>query len=280
MKHFSLKYFLLIIFIFPDSLFGQAGVTVTKPRLELSDANLIIQYDILNSQSSDFFIVWIEVSDAAGNKIKALSVNGDVGKDIKGGKNKRITWNFGNDSIYIDEDLFVEVKAEKVILKEETAKTIDVPETREETKTVKADESTTGMKEISKGNMILSSVALPGWGQTKTKKGKPYWIIGAAGYGCLTGSVLLNRSASSAYDDYKKSMDLAESNALFDKALQRNSVSKVMAYSAAGIWAADIIWVLVKPVKSPVTQKTGRLKIVPGFDPGSDVPLLSLTYKF
>jgi hypothetical protein len=276
MKGFCFKYFLLILFILPDALYGQSRITVTKPRLEVSDENLIITYDILNANSSDFFIVWVEVTDVAGNKIKALSVSGDVGNDIKGGKNKRITWNFGNDSIYIDEDLFIEVKAEKAILLEEKAETI-IPE---ETKTIKIDESNTGMKKISRGKMVLSSVVLPGWGQTKTNKGKPYWLIGAAGYGCLAGSVFLNRSASSVYDDYKLSMDLDESNALFDKALQRNSVSKIMAYSAVGIWAADIIWVLVTPVKSPVTQKTRELRIIPGFDAGSNVALLSLTYKF
>ena len=304
MKGFYLKYFLLIIFLLPDSLFSQVSITVTKPRLEVSDENLIIQYDILNSKSSDFFIVWIEVTDAAGNKIKALSVNGDVGKDIKGGKNKRITWNFGNDSIYIDEDLFVEVKAEKVIIKEETAetettvgnKTIEVSEAKDDAETKKETEikeETETSEEVktrlpeetktvknSKSNMLLSSVVLPGWGQTKTNKGKPYWIIGAAGYGSLVGSVILNRSASSAYDNYKKSMDLDESNTLFDKALQRNSVSKVLAYSAIGIWAADIIWVLVTPIKSPVTQKTRELRIIPGFDAGSNVALVSITYKF
>lgn len=279
MKSNCLKYLILLFLLLPDALYGQARITVTKPRLELSDENLIIQYDILNAKSSDFFMVWIEVTDAAGNKIKALSITGDIGKEIKGGRNKRITWNLSNDSILIDEDISVEVKAEKIIIQEEQAET----ETSEETKTIKVDEGNAGMKEISKGNMVLSSVVLPGWGQTKTNKGKPYWLIGAAGYGCLAGSVILNRSASSAYDDYKKSMDLDESNALFDKALQRNSVSKVLAYSAIGIWVADIIWVLATPTKSTestVLQKSRRLRIIPGFDAGSNVALVSITYKF
>jgi hypothetical protein len=279
MKSNCLKYLILLFLLLPDALYGQARITVTKPRLEVSDENLIIQYDILNAKSSDFFMVWIEVTDAAGNKIKALSITGDIGKEIKGGRNKRITWNLSNDSILIDEDISVEVKAEKIIMQEEQAET----ETSEETKTIKVDEGNAGMKEISKGNMVLSSVALPGWGQTKTNKGKPYWLIGAAGYGCLAGSVILNRSASSAYDDYKKSMDLDESNALFDKALQRNSVSKVLAYSAIGIWVADIIWVLATPTKSTestVLQKSRSLRIIPGFDAGSNVALVSITYKF
>lgn len=295
MKGLCFRYLVLILFLLPDALYGQASITVTKPRLEVSDDNLIIQYDILNTKSSDFFIVWIEVTDAAGNKIKALSVTGDVGNDIKGGKNKRITWNFMSDSIFIDENLFVEVKAEQKAEEEKPADTEISEETEarigeetetrmpEETKAQKKTESSIERKTISKGNMLLSSVVLPGWGQTKTNPGKPFWVIGAAGYGCLAGSVILNRSASSAYDDYKSSMDLDESNALFDKAKQRNSFSMFMGYSAVGIWAADIIWVLATPVRSQrsaVLQKNRNLRIIPDFDTGSNVAMVSLTYNF
>ena len=247
MKSNCLKYLILLFLLLPDALYGQARITVTKPRLEVSDENLIIQYDILNAKSSDFFMVWIEVTDAAGNKIKALSITGDIGKEIKGGRNKRITWNLSNDSILIDENISVEVKAEKIIIQEEQAET----ETSEETKTIKVDEGNAGMKEISKGNMVLSSVVLPGWGQTKTNKGKPYWLIGAAGYGCLAGSIILNLNSSSVYDDYKSEMDPDVSNDLFEKANQRKNISKYLAYSAIGIWAADIIWVLATPQPTP-----------------------------
>jgi len=331
MKDFNLKYFVFLLFLLPDVLYGQSKITVTKPRLEVSDDNLTITYDILNSKSSDFFVVWIEITDVNGNKIKAISVSGDIGKDIKGGRNKRITWNFITDSLFIDEDLFVEVKAEKVVLQEETAETKttkesevkDNGETKGATKTQNVDtnkilsdnkeindnketienkvisENKTkteleeekrtpvkeegSKKEISKSKMVLTSAVLPGWGQTKANKGKPFWIIGAAGYGCIAGSILMNRSASSAYDDYKSSMDLDESNSLFDRAIKRNNFSKVLGYSAIGIWAADLIWVLATPVKSSistVTLKNRKLRITPGFDISSNYGVVSLTYKF
>jgi hypothetical protein len=78
-------------------------------------------------------------------------------------------------------------------------------------------------------------------------------------------------------------MDPDESNSLFDKAIKRNNFSKVLGYSAIGIWAADLIWVLVTPGKShpsPVTQKNRNLRIVPGFDAGSNIGMVSLTYSF
>jgi hypothetical protein len=95
--------------------------------------------------------------------------------------------------------------------------------------------------------------------------------------------VLLNRIASSAYDDYKSSIDLDESNSFFDKATKRNNSSKVLGYSAIGIWAADLIWVLVTPGKSnrsPVTQINRKFRVTPGFDTGSNIGMVSLTYSF
>lgn len=330
MKGFQCKYLVFLILFLPEVLYCQSKITVTKPRLEVSDENLVISYDILNTKSSDFFIVWIEVTDARGNKINAISVAGDVGNDVKGGKNKRITWSFGNDSIFIDEDLFVQVNAEKIAVKEETAETKtteesevkDNGETQGATKTQNVDlnkklsdnkelnnkkaienketsENKTkteleaekrtpvkeegSTKEISKGKMVLTSAVLPGWGQAKANNGKPFWLIGTAGYGCIAGSVIMNRSASSAYDDYKSSMDLDESNTLFDKATRRNSLSKVLGYSAIGIWAADLIWVMVTPVKKKesANMNEGRkFKINPGFDPGSNAGVVTLTYYF
>ena len=252
---------------------------MTKPRLEVSDENLVIEYDILNVDPSDFFIVWIEVTDAAGNKISAVSLTGDVGKEIKGGSNKRIIWDLGNDKILIDEDIFVEIKAEKIPAKEETAEA----ETPEETKTEKKDESMVERKTISKTNMLLSSVVLPGWGQTKLSKGKPYWLLGVAGYGCIAGSISLNRMASSAYQDYKESIDPDEFNAFYDKAIQQDKISKYMAYSGIGIWVADLIWVLATPTSSKeslTSREDRKFKIMPGFDPCSKSTTVSLTYKF
>lgn len=105
-------YLLLLLTTFPLNLFCQTRVTVTKPRLKLSNENLIIEYNILNTDPSDLFKVWIEVTNASGFMINAKSLSGDVGEDITGGSNKRILWNLANDNILLDEEIYVEVKAE------------------------------------------------------------------------------------------------------------------------------------------------------------------------
>jgi hypothetical protein len=314
MKVHRLIWIILLLLSVSDMLYCQNSITLSKPRLELSDDNLVIQYDILNSKSGDFFDVWIEVTDVSGKEVKALSVAGDIGKDIKGGRNKKITWNLATDSIFIDENIFIEVKAEKIIITEdqaETTKTEDlaakedskvqdeskmqdeskikeVPEliddsgVKEDTKTY-SPVNNTGINDISKGNVLLSSVVLPGWGQTKTSRGKPYWLIGAAGYGCLAGSVIMTLNSRSVYNDYKTEMDPDYSNDLFEKANQRKNVSKYLAFSAAGIWAVDLIWVLATPARSSgsVDFGTGKeLKIMPGFSADLYTPVVSLTVKF
>ncbi len=175
---------LVVLLYLPTNLFCQTSVNISKPRLELSDGNLIIEYDILDNEPSDLFNVWIEVTNASGSKINALTLSGDVGEDISGGSNKRILWNLEVDKISLDEEIFVEVVAEKKKL----------PEVQKEIIPVKTT-PTTDVKNISKGNMVLSSMVLPGWGLSKVKKGKPYWLLGVAGYGCIAGSVILNRSA-------------------------------------------------------------------------------------
>ena len=105
-------YLLLLLVIFPLILFCQTRFTVTKPRLELSNENLIIEYNILNTDPSDLFEVWIEVTNASGFMINAQSLSGDVGEDITGGSNKRILWNLANDNILLDEEIYVEIRAE------------------------------------------------------------------------------------------------------------------------------------------------------------------------
>ena len=73
-----LTYFILVFFlVFSCNLFSQTQISITTPQLEHVDNELIIEYEILNSQSKDIFIVWLEITDASGNTIKAGAFSGD-----------------------------------------------------------------------------------------------------------------------------------------------------------------------------------------------------------
>ena len=263
MKSTWLLLLLVLLILFPNNLFCQTRVKITEPRLELSNENLIIEFDILSAAPSDVFKVWIEVTNASGLIINAQSLSGDIGEEITGGNNKRILWNLELDAIALDNEIFIEVVAEKMTPPESTPPKY--------------------LKTVSKGNMILSSIVLPGWGLSKIRQGKPYWLLGVAGYGCIAGSVYLNRTAINTYDEYRASMDIEDSNALYDKAIRQNTISKSLGYSAAGIWAISIIWSLVTTVPSPelsIHQSLHKISIQPLYNQHMNCTMISLNYVF
>ena len=274
---------IFFLFVQPHNNFAQSPISVSKPQLELLSNELIITYDILNSDIKDLFVVWLEITDESGNVIQANTLSGDIGEKINGGINKKIVWNLEQDEILIDKEVFFEIFAERVnppVIQEDQEK-LGKKEDQEE---VNSRETTPAeMKSLSRSNMVFSSIALPGWGQSKKTPGKPYWIMGVAGYGCLSGSVILNRAGVNTYRDYLTSMDADESNSLYDKSVRQDNISEYLAYAAAGIWGANIIWTLVTPVTSRELTDFERLNnfnIQPVYNKQFDCTMVSITYTF
>ncbi|MBA7520570.1 hypothetical protein ES705_12666 [subsurface metagenome] len=256
----------------PNIIYSQPQTRITKPQLELLDNGLIISYEIQNSNPSDIFKVWLVITDEDGNIIQAKALSGDFGDEVRGGKMNKIVWDLEKDEILIDKEVFIEVIAEKK-KQSEDQKEISSAET----------DQTTLAKPVSKTNMVISSVVLPGWGLSKAKQGKPYWLLGVAGYGCIAGSIYLNRSAINTYDEYKLSMDADQVNTLYDKAVQQNNISKILGYSAAGIWAVSMIWTIATPTASKKLsdiQRLNNINIQPLYNQKMNCAMLSISYKF
>ena len=104
---------IFLLLIIPSGVYSQSQITITRPQLELLNSELIIGYEILNSQLMDVFNVRLEVTDATGNFISAIALSGDIGNEIKGGTNKRIIWNFKEDKILLEKEVFVEIIVER-----------------------------------------------------------------------------------------------------------------------------------------------------------------------
>lgn len=263
---------LINLLICPFYLFSQAQIIISKPRLTITESKLTIEYDILNSQPTDTLKVWIEVTDIEGNIINATSLSGDFGDRIIGGMNRKIIWDLKQDNIIISKEIYVDVMAE---IKK-------IPEALKESTSVETA-LTSKAKPISKGNMVVSSLILPGWGQSKVKVKKPFWLIGVAAYGCIAGSITFNRLGVSNYKDYLTSTDYNEIEAIYDKAVKQDKISEYLAYSAIGLWTTNLIWVLITP-RSPnqqiVFHKLKNFKIKSGYDPYSNTTLLTLSYQF
>lgn len=238
---------------------AQGSHTVSDPRPELQGDKLHIYYDILNSQPSDRFDVSLSITDDAGNPIKATSLTGDIGKNIAGGSNKHIIWDIIADRVEVEGDIVV------------IADLMPAP----------SEVSESG-KSFSRSGLIIQSLILPGLGMTRLT-GDPHWIRGAVGYGCLAGSVVLNKLAISTYSDFKNANSIEEANSLLDKSTQQDNISEVLAYTALGIWIVDIVWTLVGTSdinKQSASRSARGISIGTGFDSYSKTPLLAFTYNF
>ena len=276
---------------------AQSAAMVSDPNLSLHDNVVHIAYDILYSSESEKFSIRVEVSDAKGRFLNARTLSGDIGEHVQGGYNKLIFWDIKADSIFLDEEIFVQVYAlaepppvvvepvaeEPVAEKPqetEDAKPADDPPATEETKVVE-DHSVN--KSFNRSAIILQSVALPGLGLSRVNPGTPHWIKGVVGYGCIAGSLYFNNMAASSYEDYKNSSSLEDVDDLYNKAVQQDVISEVLAYTAIGIWVVDLVWTFLGTSDLNLNQPSANHK---GFavgttvEPVSSAPLIALRYKF
>jgi hypothetical protein len=241
-----------IVLVLETVCSAQTASTITNPTLEFKDNKIHIVYDILNSDTTQLYNVRLEITDSAGNVIDAHTFSGDIGTQIQGGEDKCIIWSFQADNVNIDGDLYIQIYAA-------------------------ADR-----KEFSRASLILQSMAFPGLGLTRLNGG-PHWLKGVAGYGCIAGSVILNRMAISTYDDYRNPGSAEQAGTLLAQAGRQDNISEVLAFVAAGIWVTDLVWTIIgtsdKRKEGSLNGRRG-ITVVTGFDPAHQVPLLSFRYRF
>jgi hypothetical protein len=206
---------LFLFFIIADCIYSQE-FTITPPRIEFNGTQLLITYDLIGKGNSNPYYVWIEVEKKNGESIKAKNLTGDAG-DVFVGKDRKIIWELERDSVFLNEEVLVEVKAEKYI------------------------------KAYNKRSAMLMSVVLPGLGQTKASNGKPFWLMGIATYGALAGGLILHSSSEKNYDLYAAEEDPEIRKDLFDQAQKQLDISSGLIISAAALWTTNLIWMATMP---------------------------------
>jgi hypothetical protein len=217
----------LIFLIISSKSFSQ-NFLITDPKLQFDTVSLklSISYDIINKDHADIFYIWVEIRNKSGVAFKVKAFNGDIGDSIKPGKDKKIFWIPEEDGIYINEDVTVELKGEKYV------------------------------KTFNKGSMILLSTAVPGLGQTKISKGKPWWLVSIPAYGALAGGIIMNKKYQDTYDAYLNETGSVERADLYDKSQQQKILSSTLFISAATLWVANIVWVAATPNRYKPLQHT------------------------
>jgi len=278
-------------FITSQICYGQT-IQVSEPRLELRDNTIHITYDILNSDPSDEFTVDLRITDGDGNEIKANALSGDIGDLVEGGNNKHITWDLAVDRIEMNAKIYVKVYVKAIPppapvvvppAEEKTEQEIkEEPAGPNEETTEKVISEEPESRSFNRTGIILQSLAFPGLGLSRLT-GNPHWIRGVAGYGCIAGSVIMNRTAISTFDGISGLEDYDEKNELYQKSLSQDNISEVLAYAAIGIWVSDIIWTLLGTSdlnrKSLYSDAAG-FSLKTTIEPMTSVPMVGFVYRF
>ena len=238
---------IIIFFSLVTSSFSQ-DVFITKPRLTFDENQLTIAYDIISENSSDNFYVWVEIINDSGNPVKVKSLNGDIGRDIQAGYNKRITWNPAEDSVFLNEEIFVQVKAEKYV------------------------------KSFDRRTMLVKSLLLPGWGQSKVSE-KPLWISSIAAYGLLAGGIVYQKRYQKSYSSYRYEEDAIRRTGLLKQSQKQLNVSSAMIYTSLSFLLANLVWVAVVPEKyQPL--KHAKLTVDKSFCRYEAIPVIKFEFEF
>ena len=193
------------------------GFIMTPPRLTFDGNQLQIYYDIISKSPRDQFYTWLEIKRSDGQSVIAKNLQGDIGDKIKGGNNRKITWLPRQDSVYIDDEISIEVKAEKY------------------------------SREFNKCGMLARSAIFPGWGQAKISKGKPYWIAGILFYGSIGAGYMSYKNYVDTYNAYKTEEDPVKRLDLKKKSQDQLNLASAIIISGAGLWAVNMIWVAATP---------------------------------
>jgi hypothetical protein len=241
--------FIIILLIFLSSKLFSQNFLITKPKLEFDGYKLTISYDLVTKSQSDIFSVWVEIRNQEGKPVRAYSFKGEVGDSLKPGNNKIVTWIPEDDAVFLDEDVTVELKAEKY------------------------------ERSFNKGAVVASSTIVPGLGQTKIKNGKPWWLISIPAYGTLAGGFVMHSKYISTYNEYLKATESVERSDLYNQSQKEKNLSGAFFISSAVIWISNIIWVAATPDNFKPLQHT---KFSLNSFPASHerIPLLSLQIDF
>jgi hypothetical protein len=275
------------------NILSQAKFEISQPTLKLLNDRLIVKYDILGVDPDDRFNVKLEISDSKGNKIKANSVFGDIGDNVSGGNSKQIIWDMAADSVYLNIDISVEILVTKILppkpdiaaLKNTdiTATKTDSSSAEKKATSAEKEKKSASYKSVKTGSNLLLSTLVPGLGLTRLSEGKPYWILGLAGYGCLASSVYFNHQSASNYNKYLDSSKADEFDDYFTTGEKQYHVAKVLAWSAVAIWLADIgiTWIKASKMKSYATKsKLTLLSVGSTFNNFAHTPQITLVYTF
>lgn len=251
--------------------YAQTGAVLSDPVVELRNNMIQISYDFLGNETDGLYTVLLEVTDPDGNSVDPKSLSGDIGSHVSGRGHKLIIWDYSSDRVDISGELYFQLLANREI------NPLEVPESNESYST-----------RYSLAGVLGRSLVLPGWGLHSLDRGKAHFIESLAAYGALAGSIILNRKAVDSYNHYLLPDPGDNAMTYYDTSVSLDKTSEIMAYTAAGIWLADLVWTILKfkssgrnPAVSDQSNDHNRgISFGAGFSRYSQSPLMVMRYRF
>jgi hypothetical protein len=222
------------IIMFYLYLNAQDNIKISTPEVTILNNIMTIKYDLTGCGTGDYMNIRLIILNAKGDTIKPVYVTGDIGSRINCGFGKKIEWDIARDNILVNEEFEIQVTGKPV---PQVVPSYEIAE-----------------KSVSRGNILLSSAFLPGLGQKKASGKGGYLALSGLVYGTAGASLFFYLKHNDYYNDYKTASGTERDN-LYDKSVSSFNMSQYMLYSAAAIWAVNMIWSAVIPIKENSGKK-------------------------
>jgi hypothetical protein len=219
---------------------GQNKYFISKPEPSFSNNILTIKYNITGCGRNEFVDITLLLVNTRGDTLRPGYITGDIGRMISCGLGKTIEWDLEKDNIKMDEDMAVIIKGVK-----------SVPVTTSTNSHASAD--------LSRRNVIMSSVFIPGLGQMKASGRPIHLIFSGVVYGSVGASVysmLKSRDYKNRYNDASGTIR----DDMFAKWQKNYNNSKALIFVATGAWVANIVWSAIIPIK-PIPDKNLKVSL-------------------
>jgi hypothetical protein len=225
----------LFLLLLNSVIKAQNEVNISKPELSFTDNKVTIRYDITGCGRGENVNIRLIVLDSKGDTIRPVFIEGDLGKMVACGLGKSIVWDIAKDKIKVDDELSVQIKGEKY--------------TQPPSQIIY-----TGKNALTRGNVLLSSVFVPGLGQKKASGKSVYFVFSGLVYGGIGATVYFNIKSSGLKEDYTNASGTERDN-LFNEWQKAYDMTVYSAIGTAGVWAINMIWSAIIPIREKEQKK-------------------------
>ena len=216
----------LILLSLPGIIIAQeskANVRNIDFSINEMDQSIEVTYDIVNSSPIEEFSIMLAFVDDNDFYIYPTFVKGDVGPGVKGGKDKRIIWEYSNEDVYLGRIKAI-IYTESVTLSPRGA------------------------------GYGLVSLAVPGLGDQYVSYTKNRWLrpvyITISAYGLVGLGIVQKIRSDQLYEDYNESLNPNDFKQLYNQANNLHHQSLIFFSIGAGIWLGDVLWVTLKGLQN------------------------------